>query len=136
MTTIVVGYVARPEGRAALRRAVVEAKLRSAKLLVVNSNKGGSLHDMDAAVETDADLEQVRVDLSTSGVDYEVRAFVRGQEAPDDLLQVADETGAELIVIGLRKRTPVGKLILGSKAQRILLEARCPVLAVKAESEG
>jgi nucleotide-binding universal stress UspA family protein len=61
---------------------------------------------------------------------------VRGQEAPDDLLQVADETGAELIVIGLRKRTPVGKLIMGSNAQRILLEARCPVLAVKAESEG
>jgi nucleotide-binding universal stress UspA family protein len=136
MTTIVVGYVARPEGRAALRRAVDEAKLRDAKLLVVNSNKGGSLHDMDAAVETDADLEQVRVDLSASGVDYEVRAFVRGQEAPDDLLQVAEETGAELIVIGLRKRTPVGKLILGSNAQRILLEARCPVLAVKAESEG
>jgi nucleotide-binding universal stress UspA family protein len=136
MTTIVVGYVARPEGRAALRRAVDEAKLRAAKLLVVNSNKGGSLHDMDAAVETDADLEQVRVDLSASGVDYEVRAFVRGQEAPDDLLQVAEETGAELIVIGLRKRTPVGKLILGSNAQRILLEARCPVLAVKAESEG
>ena len=46
---------------------------------------------------------------------------------------MAEEVGADFIVIGLRKRTPVGKLILGSNAQRILLDAPCPVLAVKAE---
>ena len=45
--------------------------------------------------------------------------------------EVADETDADLIVIGLRRRTPVGKLILGSNAQRILLDAPCAVLAVK-----
>jgi len=44
---------------------------------------------------------------------------------------VANETDADLIVIGLRRRTPVGKLILGSNAQRILLDAPCAVLAVK-----
>ena len=53
----------------------------------------------------------------------------------DDLIAVADEVGADFIVIGLRRRTPVGKLILGSNAQRILLDAPCPVLAVKAEED-
>jgi nucleotide-binding universal stress UspA family protein len=48
------------------------------------------------------------------------------------VLDAAEKYRAELIVIGLRKRTPVGKLIMGSTAQQILLEASCPVLAVKA----
>ena len=48
----------------------------------------------------------------------------------DQLLDVAQDTGVELIVIGLRRRTPAGKLILGSSAQRIMLEASCPVLTV------
>ena len=50
----------------------------------------------------------------------------------DDLDAIADEVGADLIVIGLRRRSPVGKLILGSAASRILLTAHHAVLAVKA----
>jgi nucleotide-binding universal stress UspA family protein len=61
---------------------------------------------------------------------------VRGHDAANEVLEAADDHGAELIVIGLRRRTPVGKLIMGSTAQRILLEASCPVLAVKAGTEG
>ena len=54
----------------------------------------------------------------------------------EDLIGVAEEEAADFIVIGLRRRSPVGKLILGSNAQRILLDASCPVLAVKAELTG
>ena len=66
-------------------------------------------------------------------MDYEVRQLVRGFEPAEDLIGIAESAGAELIVIGLRRRTPVGKLILGSNAQRILLDAHCPVLAVKSD---
>src|ERR1019366_6530081 len=66
------------------------------------------------------------------GVEHEVRQVVRGNEPSQDLIEVANEVNADFIVIGLRRRTPVGKLILGSNAQRILLDASCPVLAVKA----
>ncbi len=58
---------------------------------------------------------------------------MRGHEAADEVLETVRETGADLVVIGVRHRSPVGKLLLGSTAQRILLEAPCPVLAVKAE---
>ena len=54
------------------------------------------------------------------------------EEPAEDLIVVAEETDASLIIIGLRRRTPVGKLILGSNAQRVLLDAPCDVLAVKA----
>jgi len=131
--TIVVGYVPRSEGRAALRRAAEEARLRSARLVVVNSSKGGSSLDDAEAVEHERELAEVRRELDAEGIENEVRQLVRGLDPADDLIAVAKETGADFIVIGLRRRTPVGKLILGSNAQRILLEAPCPVLAVKAE---
>ncbi len=132
MGSIVVGYVPKAEGKAALSRAVEEAKLRSLKLVVVNSNRGGrELSDSENS-EIEQQLDQVRDELKDSGVEHEVRHFVRGLEPAEDLISIAGEVEAELIVIGLRRRTPVGKLILGSNAQKILLDATCPVLAVKA----
>ncbi len=132
MGSIVVGYVPKAEGKAALSRAVEEAKLRSLKLVVVNSNRGGrELSDSESS-EIEEQLDQVRDELKGSGVEHEVRHFVRGLEPAEDLISIAGEVEAELIVIGLRRRTPVGKLILGSNAQKILLDATCPVLAVKA----
>ena len=73
----------------------------------------------------------VRAALSESGLEHELRVLERGHEASDELVDVAEELDAELIVIGLRRRSPVGKLILGSNAQRVLLDAPCPVLTVK-----
>jgi nucleotide-binding universal stress UspA family protein len=131
MGTIVVGYVAKPEGEAALRRAIEEAKLRGARLVVVNSARGGD--DGDATAEAESVMSQVKQQLVDSGVEHEVRQLVRGFEPAEDLIGIADTSDAELIVIGLRRRSPVGKLILGSNAQRILLDAQCPVLAVKAD---
>jgi nucleotide-binding universal stress UspA family protein len=132
MGTIVVGYVPKPEGKAALRRAAEEAKLRDSRLVVVNSHRGGREFDRDDAIETEAQLEEVTSELKAHGIAHDVRQLVRGMDPAEDLVNVAAEVGADLIVIGLRRRSPVGKLILGSNAQRVLLDAPCPVLAVKA----
>ena len=131
MGSIVVGYVPKSEGRAALRRAVEEAQLRKAKLVIVNSHRGGREFDQDDALETEAQLQEVRDQLKESGVEHEIRQLVRGMDPAEDLISVAEEVSADFVVIGLRRRTPVGKLILGSNAQRVLLDATCPVLAVK-----
>ncbi len=132
MSTIVVGYVPKPEGRAALRRGAEEARLRNAKLVVVNSHRGGDEFSGDDARAAEKALAEVEAQLNESGVEHEVRQLVRSFEPAEDLIGIAESSGADLIVIGLRRRSPVGKLILGSNAQRILLDASCPVLAVKA----
>ena len=131
---IVVGYVPTKEGRAALRRAADESLLRKSKLIVINSQRGGRDFDGAEAERFEAELSRIQGELDEVGVEHEVRQLVRGNEPAEDLIAVAEEESADFIVIGLRRRTPVGKLILGSNAQRILLDASCPVLAVKADA--
>ncbi|WP_183101098.1 universal stress protein [Nocardioides pelophilus] len=123
MATVVIGYVPKPEGDAALQAGIEEARRRGARLVVVHA-----LIDRD---EEPAYVGEVREVLGESGLDHDVRVLDRGQEASDGLVDVAEEVAADLIVIGLRRRSPVGKLILGSNAQRVLLDAPCPVLTVK-----
>ncbi|HEV8565814.1 MAG TPA: universal stress protein [Actinoplanes sp.] len=132
--TIIVGYVPRPEGRAALRRAIAEATLRDDDLLVINAARGQAW--TEAGVATDDDLDSVRAELTRAGVRFDVRQIVRGKDPADEVIDAAEEVGAQLIVIGLRHRSAVGKLIMGSTSQRILLDAESPVLAVKADHAG
>ena len=134
MGTVVVGFVPKPEGEAALDRAIEEAKLRGAKVVVVNSHRGGGDFGEGDSSRADKDMDAVKAKLDAAGVEHELRKLVRGFEPAEDLIAIAEDCDAELIVIGLRRRSPVGKLILGSNAQRILLDAKCPVLAVKADA--
>ena len=133
MGTVVVGYVPKPEGEAALEAGIREAQLRGSKLVVVNSHRGGQEFDHGSARESESGLEAIGAKLEAAGIEHEVRQLVRGFEPAEDLINIAEAEGAELLVIGLRRRSPVGKLILGSNAQRVLLDAHCPVLAVKAD---
>jgi nucleotide-binding universal stress UspA family protein len=127
--TIVVGYVPTPEGEAALTAAISEAQRREEPLHVVNSSRGDSL--TDARFASEPALDEVRARLDQTGVAYEIVQLVRGHDASEELVDEADRLKASLIVIGLRRRTVTGKLITGSQAQRVLLDANCPVLAVK-----
>ena len=128
---VVVGYVPTPEGRAALISAAREARLRRVRLVVISSHRDDKEKDTDQSAAYAEELHRVLEDLTANGVDHEIRHVAGGPEPADDLLAAAEQTSAEVIVIGLRRRTPVGKLILGSNAQRVLLDAPCPVLAVK-----
>ncbi|WP_031476081.1 universal stress protein [Streptomyces bicolor] len=129
--TILVGYVPSPEGEAALRAAVDEARRRDEKLLVVNTSRGDAIVDPRFAQEPD--LTHVREDLADVGVDFDIRQVLGARDAAEEIIDLAEQTDASLVVIGLRRRSAVGKLIMGSAAQQILLGVGCPVLAVKAE---
>ena len=131
---VVVGYEPNPRGEAALEHALAECRRRDARLVVLNSSRGDALVDEDLVRGTA--LEQLEQRLGGSGVSYEVRQPVRGRDVAEELAAVVGDTAAELVVIGLRRRSAVGKLLMGSAAQRILLDVDCPVLAVKAPPGG
>lgn len=134
--SIVVGRLATREGRAALRRAAEEARGRRLPLVVVDTARQPAEVDSEEARLLEQLLTELWAQLDEHGLQHEVRTLTDGVDAADDLITAAEREGAELIVIGLRRRTSVGKLILGSHAQRILLDASCPVLAVKADPLG
>lgn len=127
--SIVVGYLATVEGRAALDTAALEAERRGELLVVVVNERMDETPQQREEIEQA--LEQVRAGLAERGIEHEVRVIAAGRDVAEELIGAAEDTSASLIVIGLRRRSPVGKLILGANAQRILLDAPCPVLAVK-----
>ncbi|MEU4385944.1 universal stress protein [Promicromonospora sp. NPDC023805] len=127
--TIVVGYVPTPAGEAAVQAAVTEARLRDENLLVVNSAREGAV--VEATVATTEDLSRVLTLADDAGVRAEVVRGTHRDDFTDEILDLAEKHDASLIVIGLRRRSTVGKFIMGSVAQRILLQADHPVLAVK-----
>jgi nucleotide-binding universal stress UspA family protein len=130
MSTIVVGYIPSPEGVAAFVRAKDEAVLRGSRLVVVNTGQNGDFASPSFA--TAQDVDAIATELAETGLDYDVVQPTGGLAAAEEILRLAEQEGAELIVIGLRHRSPVGKLLLGSTSQQVLLDASCAVLAVKA----
>lgn len=128
--TILVGYIPSPEGDAALDCAILEAKAHATDLVVLNASRGEAVLERRRLYEDQAESLTARLD--GSGVTYTLRREVKSGEASDAVLAAAEELAADIIVIGLRRRSPTGKLLFGSTAQHILLEASCPVMAVKA----
>jgi nucleotide-binding universal stress UspA family protein len=128
--TILVAYVPRPEGDAALDKGIEIAKRRNELLVVVNASPGGGKVDPSAVNTTDA--ERVEKILANAAVNAEFKQLVRGKDAAEEIEALVDAMNVSLLVIGLRKRSAVGKLLLGSVAQELLMSVACPVLAVKA----
>ncbi len=128
--TILLAYAPRPEGQAALDKALQLAKQNNERLVVVNASPGG--HKEDPSLAFAWDIERITEQIEKAGVDGEVKQFVRGNAVVTEIEDLVEALHVSMLVIGLRKRSPVGKLIMGSVAQDILLSVSCPVLAVKA----
>jgi nucleotide-binding universal stress UspA family protein len=127
--SVVVAFSPDEHGRAALERGAAEAELRGERLVVVNATKGDAYVD-DRFAHVD-EIEQLQRRLTERAIAHEIRQVV-APDVVDAVLAVVDEVDATMLVVGTRRRTPVGKMLLGSVAQRLILDARCPVLAVRA----
>ena len=132
--TVLAGFLPTPEGEAAFAAALQEAARRGEDLLVLNSPRSGA--PVSAEVAPPELVEQMSSRAADAGVPVEVRQAPHSSDAADEVLRVAEEVDASVIVIGLRRRSAVGKLLMGSAAQRILLDADRPVLAVKPHGRG
>jgi nucleotide-binding universal stress UspA family protein len=127
--TIVVGYIPTPEGLTAVEYATRAASEKHTKLVIVNSGVHGN--DTDPSFASAEELDALSDRLTAMGVEHEVRQPLQAESPADEILNAADELDADMIVIGLRRRSLVGKLFLGSTSQQIIIDAECPVVSVK-----
>jgi nucleotide-binding universal stress UspA family protein len=127
--TILLAYIPSPQGDAALDRAIEEARAHGTDLVVLNAARGEAVTESHRLYNDEA--ADITARLERSGVAFTVRRAVEPTQPVEQVLKVAREINAQTLVIGLRRRSPTGKLIFGSTAQQLLLEAPCPVLAVK-----
>lgn len=126
--TIVVGYSPSGQGQAALRAALRYASRTGEGLAIASHQYNDPERGMTAATE-----DEVQAALTEAGAQLDSITVHTSPECDigEFLLAVIDEVSASLVVIGLRRKTPIGKLNLGASARRVVLGAPCPVLAVK-----
>jgi nucleotide-binding universal stress UspA family protein len=114
-----------------LELALKRAQLFNATVLIVTIMPQGMEKDQDLINDTQAALEKAKTHFDKKNIPCEIHLLIRGIAPGDDLVNFAKETQADEIIIGVKNRTKVGKLLLGSTAQAVVLNAPCPVVTMK-----
>ena len=129
---ILVGYDGSNMAKAALELAKKRAKVSGAKIDVVNcmaqsrNLEYGDIRKVEQKLE-----DEVRHILNSENIPYETQLVISSLESGEDLVQFAEENKIDEIIIGIRKRSKVGKLVFGSTAQYVIINAPCPVVSIK-----
>lgn len=137
MGPIIAGFIDTPEGQAAARFGAAEARLRGTGLVVAThlemsgTGRPGPEQE-DRSRRAEASLDRIAKQLATDGLDVTTELLRTTHDGGSALAQLAEDRGAALLVIGIRGRSRVGKLLLGSNANQALLHAPCDVLCVRA----
>ena len=111
--------------------AVKHAKTFDAKILLVTSLHGDSTSDLDRTQTAETNLNPAKELVIQKGIPCKSHVLVRGLTPGEDLVNFAKETDSDEIIIGVKKRSRAGKLLFGSNAQIVILNAHCPVVTVK-----
>ena len=129
MSKILLAYVPSATSEAAFDFAVEEAERRDASLLVLASERAPD--PRKARGVTDQRSLQER--LEETGLGFELRTVPKRDDPADDILDAVEHDDVDLVILGIRKRTPIGKILLGSTSQRVAIESPVPVVMVKPE---
>jgi len=128
---ILVGYEESRVADAALKLALKHARAFGAEVLIVTSLEQSPTLKIEDIDKVENRLEKIKKSFTAEDIPCEARATVSYQSPGEDLVSFAKENDVDEIIVGVRRRSKVGKLVFGSTAQYVILEADCPVVAVK-----
>jgi len=128
---ILVGLDGSEQSFKALRFALEEGKLRGKKVVAIHSLFGGDKTDMEDIEKGEKILEEAKKIAEEYDVEFETNLLIRGKSPGEDIVEFAEEIGAELIVLGMRRRSLVEEIVLGKAAKFVVVKAKQPVVLVK-----
>jgi nucleotide-binding universal stress UspA family protein len=133
--TVAVAHQAESASRTiALHEAGREAKLRNTDLAVLHVAEQALDLDLEEAYRNSLadEIRTALADVGAADVSWELYLASGSQNVPQTILELSRKANADLLIIGARRRSPVGKFLMGSVTQTLILEAEVPVLVVKA----
>lgn len=128
---ILVAYDGSNSAMQALRTAVTFAKAFEAKIFVVTSFYGENENSVQEITKSENLLKDAESFVLNEGIACEQHMLMRAMRPGEDIIQFAKENKIDQIIIGTKRRSKIGKLVFGSNAQYIILNAPCPVTTVK-----
>ena len=128
---IIVCYDGSNAAKEALNLAMVHAKSFGAKVDIVTSMEKGTENQREDIEQAERGLEWAKSLFQENDVPCNTHLLIRGFTPGEDIVEFAKENKADEILVGVKRRSKVGKLLMGSTAQYIILQATCPVVAVK-----
>ncbi|HWR67528.1 MAG TPA: universal stress protein [Desulfomonilia bacterium] len=127
---ILMYYDGTQESKEAIPVARMHGSAFGARVDVVSSLPKGGEHQLGEIEQRESELEYVKSVFEKEKIPCETHLLIRGNEPGEDIIQFARENDVGEIIIGSEKRTRVEKFILGSVAQHVILNSRCPVVVV------
>ena len=128
---IMVGFDGSKVSEAAVELATERAQAFGAKIFLVHSMVGGPDVPKRDFENSERELEYHKNEFKKKEIVCESLLSVRGLEPGEDLIRLAEENQVDEIIMGVMRRSKVGKLVFGSTAQYVILNASCPVATVK-----
>jgi len=128
---ILVGYDHSSVSEALINLAREHARAFHAGICLMTSLEQGPTLKSEDVQRAESRLERVMALFKADGIPCETKVSVNYLGAGEDLVKYAHENEVDEIIIGVKRRSKVGKLMFGSNAQYVILKASCPVVSVK-----
>jgi nucleotide-binding universal stress UspA family protein len=128
---ILIGYDGTNSAKEALNLAKSHAKAFGASIEVVTSMQKGTESQRKEIEQAERGLAYAKTVFEEDNIACNTHLLIRGLSAGEDVVEFANENEVDEIIVGVKRRSKVGKLLMGSTAQYVILQAQCPVVTVK-----